>query len=350
MIAIDQDFVIQKFYELGSYVKHNRYNNTYQCSCPICREGNSYGKKQRCYYIPTKDNIFCHNCGWSSKPFKWIKEVSGVSDYELIEEIKKSNNVIHDIDKVFKEPLTKKETTSLPTNCINLFDESQLEFYKTNQVVIQCLNLIKERKLNTAINKPKSLYVSLDDKKHRDRLIIPFFNEQGKIEFYQSRSVTEIAKRLTPKYISKINGEKTLFNIDNITSDIDNVFIFEGPINAFFTRNGVAVAGITEKGDVLFTPRQQEQINTTLKWHTRIWVLDSQWLDNASLQKTEILLNQGEKVYIWPENFGRKFKDFNDICLALNINELTPEFIQKNTFESIEGILRLAEIKRFRHS
>ena len=350
MIVINQDFIVQKFYELGSYVKHNAYNNTYQCCCPICREGSSYGKKQRCYYIPAKDNIFCHNCGWSSRPYKWIKEVSGLSDSEILTEAQKSDEKIYDVEDVFKEVKVVKQSPSLPINCINLFDKSQTEFYKDNSVVKECLNLIQSRKLDTAINKPKSLYVSLTDRTHMNRLVIPFFDEQGNIPFYQTRSVTERAKKTTPKYISKINGEKSLFNIDNVTGNLDNVFIFEGPINAFFTRNSVAVAGITEKGNMLFTPKQQHQIETTLKWHTRIWVLDSQWLDNTSLIKTEILLNLGEKVYIWPENFGRKFKDFNDICIKLNVNELTPEFIQKNTFESIEGILKLAEIKRFRQS
>lgn len=348
MIAIDEDFIIQKFYELGSHVKHNRYNNTYQCSCPICREGNSFGKKQRCYYIPAKDNIFCHNCGWSSRPFTWIKEVSGLTDYELIEELKKSSLKVRDVDDIFKPVIEKKESPTLPHNCINLFDTTQVSFFKDNPIVKQCLNLIETRRLSTAINKPKSIYVSLTDRVHKDRLVIPFFDENNDIVFYQTRSVTDKAKKTTPKYISKINAEKTLFNINNVVPDTDKVYIFEGPVNAFFTRNSVAVAGITEKSNILFTPKQQEQINTTLKWHTRVWILDSQWLDNASLNKTEILLKEGEKVFIWPEKFGKKFKDFNDICIALKVDEISPTFIEKNTFESIEGILRLAEIKRFR--
>ena len=77
MISLPEDFVILKFFELGFYPKYNKFNNVYQCSCPICREGQSLGKKRRCYYIPKNDNIFCHNCGWSGKPFRWIKEVSG---------------------------------------------------------------------------------------------------------------------------------------------------------------------------------------------------------------------------------------------------------------------------------
>ena len=69
-----------------------------------------------------------------------------------------------------------------------------------------------------------------------------------------------------------------------------------------------------------------------------MWILDSQWVDQASLVKSETLLNQGERVFIWPEKFGRKFKDFNDIAI-----------IQKNTFEGLEGIVRLSEIKKYRN-
>tara|TARA_R110000851_G_scaffold200413_3_gene351663 strand:- start:527 stop:922 length:396 start_codon:yes stop_codon:yes gene_type:complete len=126
------------------------------------------------------------------------------------------------------------------------------------------------------------------------------------------------------------------------------VYIFEGPLNAFFTKNSVAVAGITERGRS-FTQRQEEQLNTTLKWYDKAWILDSQWVDQASLVKSEVLLKQGERVFIWPEKFGRRFKDFNDIAIVCKVDEIKPEFIQKNTFDGIEGIVRLSEIKKYRN-
>lgn len=345
MISVPEEYVVEKFYEYVYQPKHNRYNNTYQGGCCICREGGSYGKKKRCYYIPKNDNIYCHNCGWSSKPYNWIKEVTGKSDYEIIEEIKKYN---HDDVISLEEVIPVKRTTeSLPKDCINLFDSSQVNYYIGNSIVDQCLNLIAKRRLNTAVNKPKALYVSLVDTVHKNRLVIPFFNESGNIEFYQSRTVLQKDTKIRPKYLSKINSEKTLFNIDNITNETDSVYIFEGPINAFFTKNSVAVAGITEKG-TSFTPRQKAQLDNVLKWFTKIWVLDSQWLDNASLKKSEALLNEGEKVFIWPEQIGRRFKDFNDICVAGNLNEIRGDFIQKNTFEGLEGIFKLAYIKNNR--
>jgi hypothetical protein len=63
-----------------------------------------------------------------------------------------------------------------------------------------------------------------------------------------------------------------------------------------------------------------------------------------------MLLHQGEKVFLWPEKYGKRFKDFNDIAMYCNINEITESFIQKNTCEGLTGIIKLAEIKKTRHT
>lgn len=349
MIALSYDYVVEKFFEYIHQPRYNRYNNTYQGGCCICKEGGSLGSKRRCYYIPKNDNVYCHNCGWSSKPYKWIRQVSGMSDIDIINDVKK-----HDISDsqsktiVDNAPVVKKVVSTLPDDCINLFDHTQVIFYNNNPVVQQCLKVIENRRLNTAVNRPDKLFVSLTDRVHKNRLVIPFINEQNDIEFYQSRSVTTNDLKTRPKYISRINSEKTLFNINSVCSDYEYVFIFEGPLNAFFTKNSVAVAGITDKGTTTFTKRQQEQVDNTLTFFKKVWVLDSQWIDNASLSKSKILLDASEQVFIWPEDIGRKYKDFNDICIAGKCDEISHNFIIKNTFQGLEGILRLANIQNNR--
>jgi hypothetical protein len=347
MIVLPEDYIITKFFQYAYQPKHNRYNNTYQAGCCICREGDSLGKKRRCYYIPKNDIIFCHNCGWSSKPFTWIKRVSNCETIDIINDLKDYEYTeITFSDKEELPVLVPSET--LPKDCINLSDSMQIDFYKDNAIVQQCLELIKARRLDTAVNRPRTLYLSLADKNHKNRLVIPFLNEDKDIEFYQTRGFLEKDLIAKPKYISKINAEKTLFNIDQVSSDYDSVYIFEGPINAFFTKNSLAVGGITDKSAHTFTTRQQYQIDTTLKWFRKIWVLDSQWIDTTALTKSELLLQNGQDVFIWPEKFGKRFKDFNDICIACKIDEISHDFVQKNTFNGIEGILKLAEIKRFK--
>ncbi len=313
----------------------------YQCSCPVCRETL---KKKRCYYIPKNDNIYCHNCGWSSKPWKWIIEVSGCTNQEIINEVK-DYDVSIDIGKE-EEVKVAIQTSTLPEDSINFSDTFQLDYYGDNNVITACKHIIESRRLDTAVNRPDNLYVSLKDVVHKNRIVIPFVNERGEVEFYQTRTVLDRDKKDRPKYLGKVGSEKTLFNIDKVSSDHDKVYIFEGPIDAFFVKNSVAVAGITERGRS-FTTRQEEQLNGTLKWYDKVWILDSQWGDRASMIKSEALLNQGETVFIWPETLGRKYKDFNDLAIAANKDEISWEWIQKNTFHGLEGIVKMSEIKRF---
>jgi|TARA_R110000803_G_scaffold195438_1_gene258667 hypothetical protein len=301
-------------------------------------------KKKRCYYIPENDNIFCHNCGWSSKPFKWIKEVSNCSNSDIIEEIK-DYEVTIDITKD-GEVVTKIQTETLPKDSINLSDPLQRAYYSQDKMFNLANEVIHNRRLDTAVNRPDNLYLSLSDMVHKNRLVIPFVNEKEEIEFYQTRTLRPQDNRTKPKYLGKVGSEKTLFNINKVSSDHDKVYIFEGPIDAFFVRNSVAVAGITERGKS-FTKRQEEQMNTTLRWYDKVWILDSQWGDRASMIKSEALLKQGETVFIWPETLGKKYKDFNDLARAANKNEIGWDWIEKNTFRELEGIIKMTQIKKY---
>ena len=110
---------------------------------------------------------------------------------------------------------------------------------------------------------------------------------------------------------------KTLFNINNIDSNSDNIFILEGPIDSFFLRNSVAVAGIQENSDSTFVGLQYDQIKR-YSLFKKIWVLDSQWCDSASMQKTKKLID-----------------------INYNLDEISPEFILKNTYSDLKAKLKL---------
>lgn len=342
-MTIPQEYVVQKFYTYSGGVKHNGYNHTYQGSCPICREGNSWLKKRRCYFL-TKDNVICcHNCGWYSNPVKWIQEVSGQTYKDILNEINIYDVLPIDILQEKDDTVKEKHDHKLPLDCINLFDPMQVEYHKNHHIVKEAITLIQRRKLDTAINRPKSLWVSLTDKVHKNRLVIPFYNTADEIIFYQSRTIIKSNGDKTPKYLSKINGDKSLYNINEITPDLEYIFIFEGPIDAFFVRNGTAVAGIQEKSDKMFSGIQGSQINN-LKFHKRIWVLDSQWLDTASKLKTKKLIDNGETVFMWPEKIGKSYKDINDVCIAANIDQISPDFFIRNSYHGLKARLMLSAV------
>ena len=343
-MILPQSYIIQKFYQYAGYPKYKKYTNTYEAGCPICREGKSWQRKRRCYYLVDDDYICCHNCGWASKPLKWIQEASGLTFKEIVDEA--STYDILPIDLSREEVEFKKEINSdtLPLDCINLFDQDQVAYYKDNKVVNDALSIINRRRLNSAVNKPDSLWLSLTDKFQKNRIVIPFYDDKNEIVFYQTRAIYDNDTDI-PKYLGKMNGEKSLFNLNKLTTDLDYIFIFEGPIDACFVKNGTAVAGIQEKSDKMFSHLQKEQLNQ-FKLAKRIWVLDSQWQDTASLNKTYKLLDNGEMVFIWPEKIGKQFKDINDLCIAAKINEISPQYIIENSHEGLKAKLLMSNINR----
>lgn len=246
------------------------------------------------------------------------------------------------IEPVSAKPVVQIDT--LPKDSINLMDATQIEYYRTNLVVQRALEFIQARKLDTAINRPSAFYVSLNDKVHNNRLIIPFVDTGGKIVHYQSRTILKADEKIRPRYMSKQGSEKTLFNFDKIDTNLDTIFVFEGPLNACFCKNGVAVAGIQDNSDKTFTTKQREQMQR-MPFHSHVWVLDSQWMDTAALNKSKLLSAAGENIFIWPENIGKRIKDFNDLAIAGKIDQVSPEFILTNTFKGMSADIRLRSIR-----
>jgi hypothetical protein len=183
----------------------------------------------------------------------------------------------------------------------------------------------------------------LVDKVHKDRLVLPFYDSVQNIIYYQTRGLIKRDLFTKPKYLSKMNAERSLYGVHNIDPELENIFIFEGPIDSYFCKNGIATCGITEKTKKVFTVFQKEQINN-FKLHNKIYVLDNQHCDTASLNKSFILADNKEKIFIWPDKL-KKYKDFNELCIASNKTEISHDFILKHTYSGLTAKLLLTKIK-----
>lgn len=346
MIPVPEQYVVQTFYKCVSFPSFNKYTNVYNGSCPFCKEGKSYGKKTRFFYLPKKELAYCHNCGYSKKAFNFVLDVTGKPFNEIIAEIKALDTSVVPIVEEKKE--ANQVNKSLPDDCINLTDKNQLEFHKDNPIVNVCLKFIKDRKLNEAINKPITYYLSLVDKVHKNRLILPFYDANGDIIFYQTRTLLEKDSFQKPKYLSKVGAEKSLYGVHNLDLFHDYVYIFEGPIDSYFIKNGLAVCGIQEDSNRTFNDLQQKQLAqlTTFK---KVWCLDNQWNDNASLKKSISLVDNNELVFIWPEMF-KTYKDLNEVCIKFNLNSINPELVIKNTYSGLKAKILLTNIKNKRQT
>jgi hypothetical protein len=336
MVVLPEEFVVSKFYQYTGSPKYSRSSNLYQGSCPICREGKSWLKKQRCYYVVKKNIIHCHNCGWHGNPINWIMELSGDSFSEVLNESKNYDTI--NIEEFNSSRNDKKPLNyELPCDCIDLEDQEQLEFFHYEPAVKKALEILNERRLLSAINRPKKYYVTLNDFVHENRLIVPFYDENNKIVFYQSRKLLDYDQKA--KYLSKKNAERSIFNVDKIDENIPYIFVTEGPLDSTFIRNGIALAGISDSGSETFTEKQKNQLKL-FPLHEIIFVLDNQWNDSTSKKKSRALLDFGKKVFIWPKEYI-KYKDINEVCMAYELDEFPYKFIYKHSFSGMTGKLTL---------
>lgn len=328
------NYILDVIYRNCKRIKHTNHN-VYNFECPICREGKSSGKKRRGFYFISESYFHCQNCQRSWSVADWIMSVDCIDFSQLKKDASEYDNTFSEIINKQSEPAAKSKQYSLPYDCINLNDPVQLQYYKDKKEVQLCLKYIKTRRLNTAINRPKTFYISLLDKIHKNRLCIPFYDITGKIVYYQTRALYEKDAEIA-KYLSKKDADKTLYGISNISSTLEYIFIFEGPIDSMFCQNGVAACGLA------LTNKQEEQLDK-YRLFKKIWVLDNQ-LDNSDVvTKYKELIDKGENVFFWPLEF-KDYKDVNDVCVATEKDHIPPKFILNNTLNGMEAQLKLTEL------
>ena len=316
-------------------------NGQINAGCPICHEGKSWGRKRRMYFIPEQNFIYCFNCGQSWSPVNWIMKVSGKSFREVIAEANtysfvSTGSTIQYFDTIQDSKKEQnEEDESLPRDTIILNSNLQKLYYSGNKMVNLAIEFIKKRRLDQAVNVP-SYGISLRDKIHKNRLVIPFTDLDGTISFYQTRKIS--SSDYLPKYLSKKNAEKTVFGIDKVDLSFPYLFITEGPIDSCFVKNGVSLAGLK------YTDIQKDQLSNFFT-HNRIWVLDNDFRTNDTVfAQYEKLISEGERVFIWPETFS-KYKDINEYCTAEEKNSFPTETIVENSYSGLRATQILKGLK-----
>jgi DNA primase len=298
-----------------------KHTGQYNAACPICKEGKSLGKKKRLWYYPASNTFHCFNCNQTWSALNWIKKTTGMS-YEEIQMELNTNEVSMDVFRIESNSIgtfKRKELPNLPYDSINIFDNIQQTYYKNSKEFQVALKYVKSRRLDTAINKSPNLFISLTDLIHSNRLCIPFYDRNKKVVFYQTRSLDNTE----PRYLGKAGYEKTVFGVDRVDSNLPYIFLFEGPIDSMFVKNGVAVAGIS------LTKTQSTQL-AEFPFHKRVWVLDNSCYDATAKKNVQELLEKGENVFNW--NIGKKYKDFNQWCTTENLDEISYQEILDNCY------------------
>ena len=160
--------------------------------------------------------------------------------------------------------------------------------------------------------------------KDNKRLILPFFDEDGKLFALQGRAFEPGAIRYLTVLYDK--SKEKVFGLDRVDFN-ETVTVVEGPIDSFFVKNAIAMAGSAGLNNKYFT-------NSVICY-------DNEPRNKAIVNKVKKSIDQGFKTVIWPTSLTEK--DINDMVLAgYDVNQL----ILDHTYSGLQAAIKFNEWKR----
>ena len=158
------------------------------------------------------------------------------------------------------------------------------------------------------------------------RIIIPFKDKQGNLFGYQGRSLAPKAKM---RYITIMldEAQPKLVGLDRINTD-KPIYITEGPFDATFIKNSVAMAG----SDIDIR---------SFKWSDHIWIFDNEPRNREIVTRISKVVDRGDKVVVWPKNILQK--DINDMHLA---GHDVQRVVESNVYQGLQAKLKFNDWKK----
>ena len=321
----DQKYVglISPRLELFKQVRQNLWNSR----CPICGDSQKNRSKKRLYIYAKKQDLFvkCHNCGFGSNLGNFIKQLDPHLHSQYIVERYKAGETGQRKSKEpefhFEKPKFKPQPTKINLPSIGELDKEHFarKYFESRKIPESFKDKVyfAEDFKEWAQSVSKIDYSNLG--KEEPRMVIPFFDMEGKLIAAQGRALGKNELR----YITVKVEEDSLkiYGLDRWNPE-DHTYIVEGPIDSMFLPNCLAVAG----GDLLTYNGDKEK--TTL-------IFDNEPRNIHTIKKIMDSISKGWSVVIWSKE--RKFKDINDLIISgLSTDEIL-DMINTRTMKGLEA-------------
>lgn len=334
MLYIDAKFVGQISYKLRNFKKKNDYY--WNFSCPICGDSKKNELKARGFVYKNQDRLVykCHNCGISTSIGGLLKHLDPIVYNEYVLERYKENTSKH-MPHAKVEQAVPLITQEVSTDLILAGAQPLQSNEKALQYVVsrkipqdRWKDLYYVPKFKEFVNKLK--YSFTDTKYDSPRLIIPFYDEDGKCIAFQGRALgTEMPKYIT---IKLDETQEKLYGLDRMDHN-KRVYVTEGPIDSMFIPNAIAVAGAGFNTKFI----QAIKDNATL-------IMDNEPRSKEICKFIEKLIDEDYTVCLWPDTVQQK--DINDMVLAGKSVESIMNTINTNTFQGMEAKLKFTEWRK----
>jgi hypothetical protein len=327
--------VLNSHRSLFGDVSSNREGYNFRCN--VCGDSKRSKYKRRGYILKRKSPwmYFCFNCSVSIPAHVWMKKyfyqhyAEYVKESMQLDDIKPKEQILPEIKHEVERP--------------NITESEDLQYFKPI-----CLgqgrlfDLARELCISRCIPTHvwKKWFVAVDGK-YVGRLIIPFYDRDGNIYYFQARS---LYKKASNKYINMVeNRDEAIYNYDFISRERPVVLV-EGPIDSLFVENSIAVLGL----------KFSEVVKAKVEELSPFYLLD---FDKDGLENSYKLLLQGKPVFLW-ERFKHEYNlpnrekwDLNDAYIYLQrtspftFEELQP-FFTTSVFDKIHLVPRKYSVVR----
>lgn len=312
-----------------------RKNDTlWNFRCPYCGDSQKDKTKARGYVFQREGKFIfkCHNCGQGASLQNLIKHLNPQMHREYVLETfgdrtreKKSDYKKVDVRKL-RKPNWRKRLSGI--NSI-----SQLKYNHPAKKYVENRRIPKSvhYKLFYAPKFYRWVNTMVPDKfpqiqKDEPRLVIPFINEHDELIGFQGRAFG----KSQPKYITIMLDEYSpkIFGLDSVRWN-EPVVIVEGPIDAMFLPNAIAMAGSD-------SARFDDE--------SVVYCWDNEPRSVENIKRMERAIDEGKSVVIFPN--GIKEKDINDMVMAGRDPEEISAIISNNTFKGLMAKAKLSEWRK----
>jgi hypothetical protein len=159
------------------------------------------------------------------------------------------------------------------------------------------------------------------------RLIIPFYDADGKVFAFQGRAFG----KEQPKYLTiKLDENKQkVYGLDTVNLQ-EHVTIVEGPIDSMFLNNCLAAAG----ADLTL---RIEPDNIT-------YIFDNEPRNKEIIKRMYDVVEKDYNLVVWPDDM--RHKDINDMILSGMSKAEVQTIISNNTFAQLEALTKLSYFKK----
>lgn len=297
----------------------------YNFRCHVCGDSKKSKSKKRGYILKKRKPwvYFCHNCFYKKPVVAWLKEFFPSYYRAYYSELLRTKDKKQDSLPTFANPKIKKKSpeSEHTKHFIHILNGEGLIFEKSIKLCI-------DRNIPEIVW--QKWFVATGGM-YKNRLIIPFFDKEGKIYYYQGRSLLD---NMTPKYLSRAGDYNSVYNY-YLVDKSQPVPILEGPIDSIFVENSIAVTGVKIDDKKLEDfPNRRFLID-----------YDGEGADNKTKLKVIELLSKGEYVFCW-KKFIKEYRlpnrdkwDVNDVLLYLKKDKFTfkeiEPFFTNNLYDKI---------------